>query len=69
MPRLGGRAGSVASGWHYVNMTAVSLGHLWHHLAAWADRQGQPPSHVLILGTGLLAAAVVASRRAWPSRS
>ena len=47
-------------------MTAVSLGHLWHHLAAWADRQGQPPSHVLILGTGLLAAAVVASRRAWP---
>ena len=47
-------------------MTAVSLGHLWHHLAAWADRQGQPPSHLLILGTGLLAAAVVASRRAWP---
>ena len=66
MPRLGGRAGSVRYGWHYVSMTAVSLGHLWHHLAAWADRQGQPPSHLLILGTGLLAAAVVASRRAWP---
>jgi hypothetical protein len=48
-------------------MTAVSLDHLWHHLAAWADRQGQPPSHLLILGTGLLAAAVVASRRAWPA--
>ena len=47
-------------------MTAVSLGPLWHHLAAWADRQGQPPSHLLILGTGVLAAAVVASRRAWP---
>ena len=47
-------------------MTAVSLGHVWHHLAAWADRQGQPPSHLLILGTGLLMAAAVASRRAWP---
>src|SRR5690242_15111621 len=66
MPRLGGRAGSVRNDWHYVSMTAVSLGHLWHHLAAWADKQGHPPSHLLILGTGLLAAAVVASRRAWP---
>lgn len=66
MPRLGGRAGSVRYGWHYVSMTAVSLGHLWHHLAAWADHQGQPPSHLLILGTGLLAAVLVASRRAWP---
>jgi hypothetical protein len=66
MPRLGDPAGSVRYGWHYVNMTAVSLSHLWHHLAAWADRQGQPPSHLLILGTGLFAAAVVASRRAWP---
>ena len=47
-------------------MTAVSLDHLWHHLAAWADRQGQPPSHLLILGTALLAAAMVASHRAWP---
>jgi hypothetical protein len=47
-------------------MTAVSLGHLWHHLAVWAERQGQPPSHVLILGTGLLAVGAVASRRVWP---
>src|SRR6266480_5244159 len=66
MPRLGSRAGSVRYGWHYVSMTAVSLDHLWHHLAAWADRQGQPPSHLLILGTALLAAAMVASHRAWP---
>src|SRR4029077_16847519 len=48
------------------NMTAVSMGHLWHHLAAWADRQGQPPSPLVIVGTGLLAAAMVASRRVWP---
>jgi len=44
----------------------MSLGHLWHHWAAWAARQGQPPSHLLILSTGLVAAVVVASRRAWP---
>jgi Peptidase M50B-like len=66
MPRLAGRAGSVRDGWHYVCMTAVSLGQMWQHLTAWAARQGQPPSHLLILGTGLLAAAVVTSRRAWP---
>ncbi len=66
MPRLAGRAGSVRGGWHYVSMTAVSLGQLWHHLTAWAARQGRPPSHLLILGTGLLAGAVVTSRRAWP---
>jgi hypothetical protein len=47
-------------------MTAVSLGQLWQHLTAWAARQGQPPSHLLILGTGLLAAGAVASRRVWP---
>jgi hypothetical protein len=47
-------------------MTAVSLGHLWHHFALWAAHQGKPPSHLLILGTGLLAAGAVASRRAWP---
>ena len=47
-------------------MTAVTLGHWWHHLTAWAAHQGQPPSHVLVLGTGLLAAAAVASRRVWP---
>jgi len=47
-------------------MTAVSLGHVWHHLAVWAAHQGQPPSHLLILGTGLLAAGAVASRRVWP---
>jgi hypothetical protein len=47
-------------------MSAASLGPVWHHLAVWADRQGQPPSHLLILGTGLLAAGAVASRRVWP---
>ena len=66
MPRLGRLRGSVRFGWHYVSMTAVSLGHLWHHFTVWAARQGKPPSHLLILGTGLLAAGLVASRRAWP---
>jgi hypothetical protein len=47
-------------------MTAASLGQLWHHLVVWAGRPGQPPSHLLILGTGLLAAGAVASRRVWP---
>jgi peptidase M50B-like protein len=47
-------------------MTAVSLGHVWHQFAVWAAHQGQPPSHLLILGTGLVAAGAVASRRAWP---
>jgi hypothetical protein len=47
-------------------MTAASLGQLWHHLAVWAGRQGRPPSHLLVLGTGLLAAGAVASRRVWP---
>lgn len=50
-------------GWHYMSMTA---GHWWHHLSVWAARQGQPPSHILVLATGLLAAAAVASRRVWP---
>jgi Peptidase M50B-like len=58
--------GSVRFGWHYVSMSVVSVGPLWHHLAVWADRQGHPPSHLLILGTGLLAAGAVASRRVWP---
>src|SRR5579859_1789995 len=48
------------------SMTAASLGQLWHHLAVWAARQGRPPSHLLVLGTGLLAAGAVASRRVWP---
>jgi Peptidase M50B-like len=44
----------------------MTAGQWWHHLSVWAARQGQPPSHVLVLGTGLLAAAAVASRRVWP---
>ena len=44
----------------------MTAGEWWHHLSVWAARQGQPPSHVLILGTGLLAAATVASRRVRP---
>ena len=44
----------------------MTAGQWWHHLTAWAARQGQPPSHVLVLGTGLLAAAAVASHRVWP---
>ena len=44
----------------------MTAGEWWHHLSVWAARQGQPPSHVLVLGTGLLAAAAVASRRVWP---
>jgi hypothetical protein len=44
----------------------MTAGQWWHHLSVWAARQGQPPSHVPVLGTGLLAAAAVASRRLWP---
>ena len=44
----------------------MTAGQWWHHLSVWAARQGQPPSHVLVLATGLLAAAAVASRRVWP---
>jgi hypothetical protein len=44
----------------------MTAGQWWHHLSVWAARQGEPPSHVLVLATGLLAAAAVASRRVWP---
>ena len=44
----------------------MTAGEWWHHLSVWAARQGQPPSHVLVLATGLLAAAAVVSRRVWP---
>jgi len=47
-------------------MTQVGLGQVWQDLSSWAARQGDPPSHLLIVGTGLLALAAVASRRAWP---
>ena len=57
MPRLAAWPDSVRPGWHYVSMTA---GQWWHHLSVWAARQGQPPSHVLVLATGLLAAAAAA---------
>ena len=63
MPPLAAWPGSVRPGWHYVSMTA---GQWWHHLSVWGARQGQPPSHILVLGTGLLAVAAVASRRVWP---
>ena len=52
----------VRPGWHYVSMTA---GQWWHHLSVWAARQGQPPSHVLVLATGQTrrdATAAAASR-------
>jgi hypothetical protein len=42
----------------------MTAGQWWHHLSVWAARQGQPPSHALVLGTGLLAVVAVASRRA-----
>src|SRR5258705_217064 len=44
----------------------MTAGQWWHHLSVWAARQGQPPSHALVLGTGLLPAAAVASLRVWP---
>src|SRR5215475_77278 len=44
----------------------MTVGQWWHHLSVWAARQAHPPSHLLILGTALLAAAAVASRRVWP---
>src|SRR5258708_2258065 len=36
----------------------MTAGQWWHHLSVWAARQGQPPSHVLVLGTGLLVAVL-----------
>src|SRR5215472_8755810 len=44
----------------------MTAGQWWHHLSVWAARQGQPPSHVLVVATGLVAAAAVVSRRVWP---
>src|SRR5262249_62207524 len=44
----------------------MTAGQWWHHLSVWAARQAHPPSHLLILGTALLAAAAVASPRVWP---
>lgn len=46
-------------------MDAASLRHLWHHLASSLATSGHP-SRVLVLATGLLALAAVASRRVWP---
>ena len=47
-------------------MGAASLHHLWHHLASWTIVAGHQPSRALVLVTGLLAVAAVASRRVWP---
>ena len=47
-------------------MGAASLHHLWHHLASWTVVAGHRPSRTLVLVTGLLAVAAVASRRVWP---
>jgi Peptidase M50B-like len=47
-------------------MGAASLRHLWHHLASWTIVPGHPPPRALVLVTGLLAVAAVASRRVWP---
>ena len=47
-------------------MGAASLRHLWHNLASWTIVAGHQPSRGLVLVTGLLAVAAVASRRVWP---
>jgi hypothetical protein len=44
-------------------MDAAGLRHLWHHLVS---ASGHQPSRLLVLATGLLAVAAVASRRVWP---
>jgi hypothetical protein len=47
-------------------MDAASLRHFWHHLASSLTQQGHQPSRALVVVTGLLAVAAVASRRVWP---
>jgi hypothetical protein len=47
-------------------MDGASLGHLWHQLTASLAVTGHQPSRLLVLGTGLLALAAVASHRVWP---
>ena len=47
-------------------MDPATLRHLWHHLASSFTVAGHQPSRALVLVTGLLAVAAVASRRVWP---
>src|SRR5215472_8338603 len=47
-------------------MDPATLRHLWHHLASVITVAGHQPSRTLVLVTGLLAVAAVASRRVWP---
>lgn len=47
-------------------MDAATLRHLWHHLASSVTAADHQPSRTLVLVTGLLAVAAVASRRVWP---
>src|SRR5215472_1320608 len=47
-------------------MDPATLRHLWHHLASSLTVAGHQPSRTLVLVTGLLAVAAVASRRVWP---
>ena len=47
-------------------MDPATLRHLWHHLESSFTVAGHQPSRTLVLVTGLLAVAAVASRRVWP---
>jgi len=47
-------------------MGPASLRHLWHHVESSFTVAGHQPSRALVLVTGLLAVAAVASRRVWP---
>jgi hypothetical protein len=47
-------------------MEPAALRHLWHHLGSQLTGPDHRPSLTLVLVTGLLAVAAVASRRVWP---
>jgi hypothetical protein len=59
-------SGASPRGWQYGGMSAVALAGGWHHWTTQLAPPGRPPSTLLVLGCGLVALAVVLSRRIWP---
>ncbi|MGO9078701.1 MAG: M50 family metallopeptidase [Streptosporangiaceae bacterium] len=47
-------------------MNPAGLSHLWHHLLGYLGHPQHGPARVLIIGTGIVALAAVASPRIWP---
>ena len=66
MPAAVVTARSLPAAWQDDAMDPATLRHLWHHLASSFTTANHQPSRTLVLATGLLAVAAVASRRVWP---